>query len=56
MSVSEMLKLVELIILVPTTNAVSEKSCLMNVVLSQNLSAIIYDSRTCKFLFNCNYL
>ena len=38
-----MLKLVELILLVPTTNAVSERSRSMNVVLSQNLSVIIYD-------------
>ena len=42
-----MLKLVELILLVPTTNAVSERSSSMNVVLSQNLSAIIYDSSSC---------
>ena len=48
-----MLKLVELILLVPTTNAVSERSRSMNVVQSQNLSPIIYDSRTSKFLFNC---
>ena len=47
--VSEVFKLVTLILTVPATNAVCERSCLM---LIPNLPAIIFDSRTSKFLFN----
>ena len=55
MLVSEVLRLFKLILLVPITNAVSER-WRSKVVQNQNLSAIIYDSRTCNFLFSCYYL
>ena len=52
--VSEVLELVKLISLVPTTNAVWKIA--LNVVQSQNVPAIIYYSRTSKFPLNCYYL
>ena len=54
MLVSEVLKLVKLILTVTATNAVSERSCYVAQI--QVLPAIIYNSRTSKFLFNYCYL
>ena len=51
--VSEVLKLVKLILTVPTTNAVSERSY---STLCKVKPYIIYGSRTSKFLLNCCYL
>ena len=45
--VSEVLKFLKLILRVPATNGVSEKSC---STLRRFKTAIIYDSRASKFL------
>ena len=52
--VSEVLRLVMLILLVPTTNAVSER--LRSTLRSKLICDIIYDSRTCNFQFSSYYL
>ena len=52
--VSEVLKLAKLILTVPATNAVTGRSC--STLQIQVLPAIIYNSRTSKFLFNYCYL
>ena len=54
--VSEVLRLVKLILTAPAPNAVSKWKIVLNVAHIQNLPAINFDSRTSKFLFNSCYL